>query len=248
MVLALLIGSVALNAMLYRYARRYFYEAQELRLDPAGLLHYPTVTVSAPHTNRYRVVLFGDSRAEMWNADTLRRLFDVVNRGIGSQTTLQVLNRIDPHVIALDADAVVLQVGVNDLKDIGLFPERRASIVAACKRNIGEIVQRITSRGVDVLLTTVFPHGPIELERRPFWNADIDSGIVDVNRYIATLADSHCQVIDAFQLLARDNVVDEPYEIDALHINERGYVVLNRSIVPVLQRLSALKQSSPQPG
>lgn len=235
--LAALAVSVALNAMLYSYARRYFFESEALRLDPAGLWSYGDKPVAAPGS-RPRLVLFGDSRAEMWEPSTLPRGIEVVNRGIGAQTTGQVLTRIEPDLLALNPDLVVVQVGVNDLKGVAMFPERAGWIIAECKRNIGAIVDKAKSGGARVLLTTVFPTGPIEPQRRPFWSSAIDSAIVEVNAYIRTLADARCDVVDAYALLESGGVVAEQFEQDALHINAAGYHALNAALAPRLADLA----------
>jgi hypothetical protein len=89
-----------------------------------------------------------------------------------------------------------------------------------------------------VIATTIFPSGPIELPRAPFWSPAIDTAIVDVNAFIRELDVEQCEVFDAYALLATNAKVAPAFEIDALHLNEAGYIALNRSIAPRLRELA----------
>ncbi len=57
-----------------------------------------------------------------------------VNRGIGNQTTAQVLGHFHAHVAPLHPQTIILQVGINDLKTIPLFPEQAETIIHIRKR------------------------------------------------------------------------------------------------------------------
>jgi hypothetical protein len=67
---------------------------------------------------RDRVVFMGDSITDGWNLATGFPGKPYVNRGIGGQTTAQMLVRFYPDVIALKPAAVVIFAGTND----GLHP------------------------------------------------------------------------------------------------------------------------------
>ncbi len=64
-----------------------------------------------------RIVFFGDSITEMWKL--IRPEFfenpHYVNRGIGGQTTPQMLLRFPRDVVALQPKAVVILAGINDI-------------------------------------------------------------------------------------------------------------------------------------
>jgi hypothetical protein len=108
-----------------------------MKLDPVGLSHYPISADQLPDlpTSGVRVVFFGDSRAQEWNFPSGAEGFEFYNRGIGGQTSVQVVARFEEHVATVEPDIVVVQVGVNDLAMIPLVPERREELVANCKAN-----------------------------------------------------------------------------------------------------------------
>src|SRR5688500_20231726 len=86
---ALLIASLVANVILFRIARSEFANVQAVRLDPPGVKHkFRDASRSGG------VVFFGDSRAAEWPAaDGV----DVVDRGIGRQTTAQGVLRFAGH-------------------------------------------------------------------------------------------------------------------------------------------------------
>lgn len=238
LLLAALAGSLALNLQLYRRAKSYYLDLNQTRLDPLGLSDYPP-EVNQPKTSRdrLRVVFMGDSRALSWPAPDLKG-FEFINRGINGQTTTQIRRRFADHVKPLQPDVVVLQLGVNDLKTVALFPERKAAIIANCQANIGEIVKEARSLGAIVILTTVFPVGEVPLERRPFWSDAVGQAIKETNTYLATLKAEKVIYLDTFPLLANEQGLIRPqYSTDELHLSEQGYQQLNQQLLPLLRSL-----------
>src|SRR4051812_12555510 len=116
-----IVASVAANILLVRSSQRYFEQANDVRLDPAGLAFYAAERAASPvATDRKVVAFFGDSRAVMWSPPTLPG-YEIKNVGVGNQTSAQVLLRFDADVPRLRPSVVVLEVGVNDLKTIADF-------------------------------------------------------------------------------------------------------------------------------
>ncbi|WP_293129384.1 GDSL-type esterase/lipase family protein, partial [Microcoleus sp. bin38.metabat.b11b12b14.051] len=199
--LLLVLGSsIILNILLFSRAKQYYRELNQTRLDPLGLNDHPIDAQPVTNTKQTRVVFFGDSRAASWIAPNLNQ-YEFINRGIGSQTSVQTLQRFTYHVSSLKPKIIIIQVGVNDLKTIPLFPERRNAIVANCQGSIKRIVEESRKLGAVVIVTTIFPVGEVPLERKVFWSDDISRAIKEVNAYIATLAEEKTIVFDTFPIL-----------------------------------------------
>src|SRR5579862_2695150 len=64
-----------------------------------------------------RVVFFGDSITDSWHLDEYFPGKPYVNRGIGGQTTPQMLVRFRQDVIALKPKVVVILAGTNDIAE-----------------------------------------------------------------------------------------------------------------------------------
>ena len=145
------------------------------------------------------------------------------------------MQRFASHVRSLQPNIVIIQVGVNDLKTVALFPESRDSIVANCRENIKRIVDESKSLGATVILTTIFPVGEAPIQRKPFWSDDIESAVNEVNVYINTLAEDKVIIFDAFSILANSQgMMLQKYASDELHLNNQGYEILNKELVKLV--------------
>ena len=228
-----LLLSLALNLLLFLQARHYYLLLNKTTLDPLGLRAFNNSSI-APAASTSTVVFFGDSRAEMWRVSANLKGFSFVNRGIGSQTSAQVLGRFEYHVLPLNPDIIIVQVGINDLKAIPLFPEQKAVIIANCKNNIQKLIVGSLDSGATVILTTIFPIGPVPLTRQPFWSPDISQAVDEVNAYLRSLKAKNVLILDAYSLLVEKERVKSNYVYDTLHINQRGYERLNQELTKVL--------------
>ncbi len=233
--LLLALVSITLNIVLYSQLKRYYTHLYAVELDPLGLEYYRDAQALPAMQGARSVVFFGDSRAAQWTEPTLPG-FTFSNRGIGNQTTAQVLNRFDEHIVPLHPNVIILQVGINDLKTIPLFPGRKAEIISNCKENIRQIVERSLETGSIVVITTIFPIGDVPMQRRLVWSDDIDKARVDVNEYIKSLAAENVFIFDSAALLSDSNGKIKPeYGYDTLHLNPAGYDVLNLKLTKLLE-------------
>jgi len=71
--------------------------------------------LGAPASGERRVVFFGDSITDLWNLDASFPGMNYINRGIGGQTTEQLLLRFRPDVIGLRPALVMILAGTNDI-------------------------------------------------------------------------------------------------------------------------------------
>ncbi len=222
----------------FSLARIFYASENSLRLNPFG----PSTYLSAPtriSPDLKRLVFFGDSRAESWSPPGQLSGWEFVNRGIGGQTTAQVLGRFAVHVAPLDPQVIVLQVGVNDLRVIPVFPDMRAEIIANCVAHIQTIIKEANDLGATVILTTVFPVGAPTLERRLFyWSDDIAVAVKEVNTLLRPLASEHVIVFDAELILLDANGLPRAeYMEDTLHLSVAGYAALNQHLAQILSDL-----------
>lgn len=231
----LLLGSIALNCFLFERGKQYYLQLNQTRLDPLGLTAFNQRNPTHPELST--AVFFGDSRAADWSAPDLNH-FEFINRGIDSQTSEQAVQRFRHHVKPLEPQVVVIQVGINDLKTIPLFPDRKAAIISKCKENIRRLVSWSADSGALVIATPIFPIDKVSLERRLFWSADVGLAIDEVNTFIYSLRGENVLVFDAFSLLAGDDGAIRPeYSRDLLHVNTAGYERLNAGLAAILDNL-----------
>jgi lysophospholipase L1-like esterase len=229
---SLFLISVATNVALYKRAQQYYLQLNASHLDPLGLSAFEDTpkNVQSP-----LIIFFGDSRAAQWPPPTQIKNVTFVNRGIGNQTTAQILGRFQAHVTPLHPQIIVLQAGINDLKTIPLFPDQKEAIIHKCKANLKQIVDRSLATGARVIVTTIFPLGKLPMERRPFWSDDVRIAINDVNAFIETLASDQVTIFETDRVLANsEGMVYPQYRLDFLHLNAAGYDALNEAIYELL--------------
>lgn len=234
---AILLISIASNYFLFSRGKQYYLRLNETRLHPLGLHYYSTNPNQRDHTDpeRTTVVFFGDSRAAGWLSPNDFNQFEFINRGIGAQTSAQAIHRFDYHIRPLQPQIIVVQVGINDLKTIPLFPDRKEFIIDDCQENIRQIVGRATDLDTIVILTTIFPLGKVPIERRLFWSEDVALAVDETNAYIRSLERENVIVLDAFSILAdEEGITRAEYSRDLLHINTSGYEALNDELTQVL--------------
>jgi lysophospholipase L1-like esterase len=235
---AALVLSVAGNVGLVRVAQALYAREQEVRLDPIGLRVHEDIRARANAHDHPVVAMFGDSRVAMWPTPTVEG-YDVVNLGIGFQTTDQALLRFDEDVAPLRPAVVVLQVGVNDLKTLPLFPVRSDAIVRRCEANIARIVGKCSAIGAKVVLTTIFSLGDVPFYRRALASPrPTAEAIAEVNDFLRTLASSTVVVVESGSILDdAPGRIQRAFQVDFLHENAAAYGALDQRILPVVRSL-----------
>jgi lysophospholipase L1-like esterase len=234
-----LLASGMLNILCVRRVLDYYQSLQLFRLDPIGASVFAAENeqLQEPEPEKVRVILFGDSRIAYWDPLPSLKNCQLINRGIGGQTTAQTLLRLEGDVLQLKPAIVVLQVGINDLKTIGIFPESKNDIISLCRENINIIVDQIVENDIQAVLLTIFPPGPVDLFRKPIWSDDICHGIEEVNKMIMELEDRGVTVLDCDSILTSGGSIRPEYAKDTLHLTSAGYEALNNSLSPVLNEL-----------
>lgn len=229
--------SAVLNVMLFKEMAGYYKLLYSEKLDPLGLSLFHGREIE-PSSGVVTVVFFGDSRAAQWSIPPVEG-FNFVNRGIGNQTSAQVASRFEAHIKPLEPQIIVVQVGINDLKTIPLFPERKQNIIEECETNIQKIIQDSLDANATVILTTVFPtSGDISLARRLVWSDDVYQAIDEVNLFIKSLESNRVIIFDTANLLSNTDGRTKPeYSLDLLHLNAYGYETLNLELVKILQSI-----------
>jgi len=234
----LLTISVIGNRLLYVRATQYYTQLNATRLDPFGLDVYPDIMNTPSQTNRKRVLFFGDSRAAEWPAPTAMPGFEFINRGIGGETSSQSAGRFNQHVVPQQPQIILIQICVNDLKTIAIFPSQRDKIVNRCQANLQRLVEQSHHLKATIILTTIFPLGQVPLERRPFWSDEVGIAIDEVNQFIHQLATEQVIIFDTSKLLADEHGQVKPaYSRDLLHLSEAGYQALNDRLREILAKL-----------
>lgn len=180
-----------------------------------------------------RVVFFGDSITDLWRLEAFFPRKPYVNRGIGGQTTAQMLVRFRQDVLDLRPRAVVILAGTNDLAG-NTGPASNEEIQA----NILSMVDLCRANGVAVVLSSILPVHDYTPQSELAFPLRPPERIVTLNRWLKATAvagghvylDYFSAMVDGKGLLRRD-LAD-----DGLHPNNAGYTIMARLAAPAIAR------------
>jgi len=148
-----------------------------------------------------------------------------VNRGIGGQTTPQMLVRFRTDVVDIDATAVVILAGTNDIAE-NTGPTTLNMILDNLK-SMTEIAQ---ANNVKVILCSVLP--AYDYPWRPGLEPNVK--IPKLNEMIKAYAETNdVYYLDYFKALNDgNNGIIKKYTTDGVHLTEAGYKLME----PMLEK------------
>ena len=182
--------------------------------------------------NEKRVVFMGNSITIGWlqtHPDFFKNK-PYVNRGIGGQTTPQMLVRFRADVVDLDAAAVVLLAGTNDIA--GNTGPVTLEMILDNIKSMTEIAQ---ANDIKVILCSVLP--AFDYPWRPGLAPNIK--IPKLNKMIKRYAEeSGAYYLDYFTALEDGNngMINE-YTTDGVHLTLVGYQVMEPLVENALQKV-----------
>jgi lysophospholipase L1-like esterase len=176
-----------------------------------------------PAPEEKRVVFFGDSITDAWPLPEYFPGKPYINRGIGGQTTSQMLVRFRQDVIALQPKAVVILAGTNDIAG-NTGPERIEDIEA----NFASLAELAKVHGIEVVFSSVLPVHNYTPESQESFAQRPPEKIVELNRWLKAYCAAHgCRYLDYFSALADKNgMLGKELADDGLHPNRSGYKVM----------------------
>lgn len=183
--------------------------------------------------NEKRVVFIGNSITEGWV--NIRPEFFTSNhyigRGIGGQTSPQLLSRFRQDVINLHPVAVVINIGTNDIaENTGVYdPEFTLG-------NIRSMAELAKANNIKVILSSVLPVGEYpwrkEIKNVPDKIAALNKGIEEYAKK------NKFAYIDYFAVMHDENrALISTYGDDGVHPNSLGYEVMEKAAKEVIKKV-----------
>ena len=190
-------------------------------------------SVGIPEKGKQRVVFMGDSITEEWS-NLYPDYFDTkgyINRGIGGQTTPQMLIRFKPDVIDLEPDIVVILAGTNDIAG-----NTGPSNVKMKTDNIFSMAELARAHQIKVVLSSILPVFEYEWAKEI---KDVPATIDSVNDELKKYVNDHGLVyLDYFSPMVDERKgLNKDYTYDGVHPNQDGYILMSSLAEKVLSRL-----------
>ena len=177
------------------------------------------------------IIFMGDSITEEWGR-IMPEFFSnkqYINRGIGGQTTPQMLIRFRQDVIDLNPAAVVILAGTNDIAG-----NTGPSSVKMIIDNLMSMSEIACKQNIQVFMSSILP-----VFRYP-WNKSIIEPfkkISEINNFMKDFSkreklvyvDYHSHMVDSRPGLKLELTTDE------VHLNQAGYIVMSEIVNRVIR-------------
>jgi lysophospholipase L1-like esterase len=171
------------------------------------------------------IVFVGDSITQDYPLQDFYPWCVVYNRGIGGDTSVGLLKRLNESVFDLEPSKVVLLIGTND------FGVLNAKVSEVAKR-INQIVETIHLHlpNTKIILESVYPVN-ISLSDSIRYRSNED--IIELNKLLAFT--KNVTFVDIASLLMdEDGNLNPQYTVEGLHINAQGYRVISSALAPYI--------------
>lgn len=187
--------------------------------------------LAAPRTCDDRVVFMGNSITQGW-IDMIPEFFagrHYINRGIGGQTTPQMLIRFRQDVIHLRPKVVVILAGINDIAG-----NTGPSSLEMIEDNLHSMTELAQANGIEVVLCSVLP--AIDFPWRP--GMEPAGKVVELNKRIEAYASMKGAVYCDYFTAMVDERNGLPKELsgDGVHPNEAGYAIMAPHVEKAIAR------------
>ena len=205
----------------------------QLKTDWANLKKFATANknLSLPARGEKRVVFMGNSITESWtHADSSFFIGkSYINRGIGGQTTPQMLVRFRPDVIALKPSVVVILAGINDIAENN-GPISLHDIFG----NIISMVQLAKINKIKPVVCSVLPANAFP------WRPEIKPAdkIIMLNTMLSAFCKANNVVyVDYYSAMVDDKKgLPKSLSEDGVHPNLTGYKVMEALVERALKK------------
>ncbi len=176
-----------------------------------------------PAPGENRIVFFGDSITDIWKLGDYFPGKPYLNRGIGGQTTPQMLVRFRQDVINLHPKVVVILAGTNDIA--GNTGPMRLEDIEADYASLAELAR---ASHIAVVYSSILPIHNYTPKSQDFFAQRSPAKILALNQWLKDYCDaSHLVYLDYFTALVDEKgLLKRDLAEDGLHPNPAGFKIM----------------------
>jgi lysophospholipase L1-like esterase len=183
-----------------------------------------------PAPGENRVVFFGDSITDIWHLDEYFPGKPYINRGIGGQTTPQMLVRFRQDVIDLHPKVVVILAGTNDIAG-NTGPMRLEDIEA----DFASLAELARAHDIKVIYSSILPVHNYTDPSKDFFAQRSPEKILELNKWLKNYCapasaggrSNGCVYLGYFSAVVDDKgLLKKDLADDGLHPNAAGYKIM----------------------
>jgi len=224
---ALLVFSLLVNIILLIILIPYYIEKRNKK-NYFNFDIYKENNISDKGNEKNKIVFIGNSITENWV--NLNSYFfssnNYLNRGVGGQTSSQLLLRFQQDVVELDPAVVVINAGTNDIAQGDGFYDPVYTL-----KNIKSMVDIAQAHRIEVILTAVLP---AEKYKISYFKTvrDVQPLIDNFNKEIRLYAEEEGIPFVDYNTAMRNNRgwLKDNLTFDGVHPDASGYKVMEKLI------------------
>jgi len=208
--------------------------SKEQHLDWANLSYYwqDNEKLIESSEEKDKIIFMGDSITEEWGrlSPEFFQSLVFVNRGIGGQTTPQMLLRFKQDVINLNPYIVFILAGTNDIAG-----NTGPSNIDMITNNIFSMAELGMTYNIKIVLSSILP-----VYKYPWSDQikDVPETILTINEKLKSFSIQHdITYLDYYSEMVGDNRgLKKEYTTDGVHLNKNGYDVMCELVKKVLKK------------
>jgi lysophospholipase L1-like esterase len=179
--------------------------------------------LAPPAAGENRVVFYGDSITDIWKLDQYFPGKPYVNRGIGGQTTPQMLVRFRPDVINLHPKIVVILAGTNDIAG-----NTGPMTLEQIEGNYTSFSELAHASNIRVIFSSVLPVHNYTPKSANFFAQRSPEKILALNKWLKDYCATHGDLyLDYFSAMVDEKgLLKKDLAEDGLHPNHAGYSIM----------------------
>lgn len=179
--------------------------------------------LTAPKPGEQRVIFFGDSITDAWHLDLYFPGKGYINRGIGGQTTSQMLVRFRQDVIDLQPAVVVILAGTNDIAG-----NTGPIAISEIEANYATLAEMARAHHIRVVFSSVMPVHDYTPQSQILFAQRSPAKILELNGWLKNYcATNELIYLDYFSALVDDQgLLKKDLAVDGLHPTEAGYRIM----------------------
>jgi lysophospholipase L1-like esterase len=218
---------------------------QKKDADPNGMKRYADADTKLPPPSKLpRVVFLGDSITDGWRLNEYFTGRDFVNRGIGGQTTLEMIARFRQDVAGLNPKAAVVLGGTNDLA---------AGVPAnQIEENLATMGDLAKAHGIKAAFASILPVSDYHKDADPHYEmtpSHPPATITAINSWLRAYCQSQGFVYVDYYAAMVDSAGQMQADLsdDGLHPNAKGYRVMSPVALEAIGRALSGQTETEQP-
>ena len=183
-------------------------------------------------SNMKKIVLIGDSITESWKGYSPEFFAEnpyLINKGVGGETTPQILDRFNRDVVSLKPELVIILAGINDIaQNTGYIsiPETFTNII--------NMVEIANSHNIAPVLCSVLPASKI------VWKPEIESAdlVIELNEKLKGYCkENNIVYVDYFSSMVGENKeLRSDLTYDGVHPDKKGYLIMEKILLETIQK------------